>query len=101
MSAGPDPAMNGAPSVMRPGTLEGAMSAALDAVEQLARKASGADNPAEAQKLMSGALAGAQAFAVLDPNRLVGGDTPEARRDSVPEPSGTKDADRDGRIGEK
>lgn len=89
------------PPAMRPGNLESAMSALLDAVEQMARRASGTDVPAEAQKLMSAALAGSQAYAVLDPERITGGDTPEARKASVPTPAPTRDSDQDGKLGEK
>lgn len=40
-----------------------------------------------------------QAVTALDPARLQGGDTPDARRASVPEPPPVKDGDGDGEIG--
>lgn len=57
----------------------------------------------ETKELAAAALAFAQTLVVLDPTRLQGGDTPDARRASVPTPPqpGVRDGDRDGRIGER
>jgi hypothetical protein len=76
----------------------------LDAANMCATKASGDNNAAEAKDWAAAALQFAQAIVMLDPQRLAGGDTPQGRKSSLPEPAvtppATKDADRDGRIGE-
>lgn len=101
--AGPVPPDAAQPPVMEDGDLLGTMSALLRATQTLADQAaaSAVSSPAEAQKLMSAALAGAQSWSILNPLRITGGDTPEARADSVPTPPATTDGDRDGKIGER
>jgi hypothetical protein len=73
----------------------------------LAGKAAMAQSAAEAKDFADGALKCVQAIITLDPARLQGGDTAEARKESLPEPprvpdvqTGTKDADKDGKIAE-
>lgn len=69
----------------------------------LAGKAAMAQSAAEAKDFADGALKLVQAIITLDPTRLAGGDTPEARKASVPERpgGGTGDGDKDGVVGEK
>jgi hypothetical protein len=57
-------------------------------------------NAGEAKDFAQATLFVAQAIITLDPTRLQGGDTPEARKAATPERPATNDADRDGRIGE-
>lgn len=76
-----------------------AIHSLLNAVNQLAGKASMATSAAEAKDFMQGALAGAQTLITLDPTRLQGGDTPEGRAAATPRLPPTKDGDHDGRIG--
>lgn len=62
-----------------------------------AENAASEDSAAEAKDYAQAALSFAQAVITLDPSRLAGGDTPEARAASVPV---ARDGDRDGVIGE-
>jgi hypothetical protein len=74
----------------------------------LAGKAAMASSAAEAKDFADGALKMAQAIITLDPERLAGGDTPDARKRSMPTPPdaagktrpATGDGDHDGRVGE-
>jgi hypothetical protein len=76
----------------------------LDALNMCATKASADNSAAEAKDWAAASLQFAQAIVMLDPQRLAGGDTPQSRKSSLPDPAvtppATKDADRDGRIGE-
>jgi hypothetical protein len=74
----------------------------------LAGKAAMAQSAAEAKDFADAALKCVQAIITLDPQRLAGGDTPDARKASVPDRPETpssgrpavRDSDHDGRIGE-
>lgn len=66
----------------------------------LTRKSGMPESGPEAKAFADAALAIAQAIVVLDPDRLQGGDTAEARKASVPKVP-TRDTDRDGKTGEK
>lgn len=72
----------------------------LRVAQLLTSKAAGQQSAQEAKDFAAAALSIAQAIVVLDPNRLQGGDTPEARKASVPAVP-TRDTDRDGKTGEK
>src|SRR4051812_23817495 len=77
-----------------------AINALVNGVIQCAQAAAGEQNAAEAKDYAAAALSLAQAAITLDPSRLTGGDTPEARRDSVPpQLPPTKDGNKDGKIG--
>lgn len=90
------PEMNGSGPMVAPDpTL--LVSACLASAETLARKAAGATSMAEAKDAAQAALLLAQTVITLDPTRLAGGDTPEARAAAIPPVS---DGDRDGQIGE-
>src|SRR5687767_2726561 len=87
---------------VEPDPLGVAMEQMLDAAVMCGKKGAGATDAREVKEFAQSALAFAQAFAVLDPDRLQGGDTPEARVDAAPpQPTSTRDTDRDGKIGEK
>lgn len=84
-----------------------ATSALIRAVEICATKAAGDDRAAEVKDYAAAALSFAQAIITLDPERLTGGDTPDARKASMHDPAHngngntppTRDGDHDGRIG--
>lgn len=65
----------------------------------LAGKAKMAASAQEAKDFADAALKLSQIVITLDPNRLQGGDTPQARKDSLPDRPPAKDADHDGKIG--
>ena len=75
------------------------LQAQLDVAETLTRKAAGSSSAAEAKDFAQGALFIAQAITTLDPERMAGGETPEARKASTPTPP-TRDTDRDGKTDE-
>lgn len=60
---------------------------------------SSGSSAAEAKDFAQGALFLSQAVVTLDPSRIQGGDTPQARKASTPTPP-TRDTDRDGKAGE-
>lgn len=88
-----------APVPEAPDPVYEAGEAILHALTTCARKVAGEGSAAEAKDYAASALSLAQALITLDPTRLAGGDTPEAREASVPKPPPTSDGDRDGRIG--
>lgn len=92
---GPDPL------VAMAGKAAELLMAQLDAAELLATKAGGASSAAEARDFAQASLFMAQAVITLDPNRLQGGDTPQARKASVPTPPPIADGNKDGVIGSK
>jgi hypothetical protein len=67
-----------------------------NAIRQGASKAAMASSGAEFNDFAAGVLRFAQAITVLDPLRLAGGDTPEARAAATP----IADGDGDGVVGE-
>jgi hypothetical protein len=84
-----------------PGLLPATLLAAqLEVAETLVRKASGTESAAEAKDFAQASLFICQAVTTMDPDRLAGGETPEARKASTPTPP-TRDTDRDGKVGEK
>jgi hypothetical protein len=100
-----------APPVLPNGTvlsdLTGVQAASqmMRAIEACATKAAGDDRAAEVKDYAAAALSFAQAIITLDPTRLAGGDTPDARAASMPpqQPNGntppTKDGNHNGVIG--
>lgn len=86
------------PQVKVPVDQDEVLEELLRAVKVLAENAQSEPSAAEAKDYGQAALAFAQAHITLDPDRLVGGDTPEARVAAAPP---TRDGDRDGQIGEK
>jgi hypothetical protein len=75
------------------------VQALLRAIRVGAEKAAAADSAAEFKDFGNGALAFAQVIITLDPTRLAGGDTPQARADATPRLPATRDGNHDGRIG--
>lgn len=71
----------------------------MDSLKVCAQKAAGVESAAEADDFAGAALKLAQAIITLDPTRLEGGDTPEARKAAVPPRPAVRDGDKDGRIG--
>ena len=78
---------------------EALLAAQLEVAETLTRKAGAAESAAEAKDFMQAQLFACQAIVTMDPERLQGGDTPEARKASTPTPP-TRDTDRDGKLNE-
>lgn len=100
-SAGPQPG-----AVLSDGTrVEDPLVAAnmlLRAVRICASKAAGEHRAAEAKDYGLAALQFAQAIITLDPTRLAGGDTPQARAAATPQQPAkppVKDGNRNGVIG--
>lgn len=71
----------------------------LHAILIVAGKAAMAESAAEANDFGKAALAFAQAIITLDPTRLAGGDTPEARAAAAPTRPPVKDGNHNGIIG--
>lgn len=72
----------------------------LHAINIMAQKAAASVSAAESKDFAQASLAFAQTIITLDPTRLQGGDTPDARAASTPpQLPPTKDGDHDGRIG--
>lgn len=102
MSADQMPEQPPAPQGPPPESLERTMEACLRAARTAAEDSAGVQDARETKELGAAALSFAQAFTVLDPSRLQGGDTPEARRASTPPQTPTgRDGDRDGQVGER
>lgn len=79
-------------------------NALLRAVKVCAENSAGSQVSQESADYGTAALKFAQAVVMLDPSRLQGGDTPEARKSALPDPApnmpATKDGDGDGEVGE-
>jgi hypothetical protein len=99
MSAQPDPAAAPESAPMDEAG-QALLQVQLDAARVTAQKAAGAVSAQEAKDFADASLKMAQAIVMLDPNRMAGGDTPEARKASTPQPA-TRDTDRDGKVGER
>jgi hypothetical protein len=97
MSLDPEQMPDVPPAAVVPADPVFAMNAMISAMGLCAKKAGAEDNAAEAKDYAAAAQSLAQALVVLDPSRLQGGDTPDARAASVP---ATSDGDHDGRVGE-
>lgn len=75
------------------------INALLAAIRSGSEKAAAATSAAEYNDFAKGALGFAQTIITMDPSRLAGGDTPEARAAAAPKLPPTKDGDKDGKIG--
>lgn len=93
----PMPLPNGTVPEQRP-IVEAAL---LRGIRLLAENAASDTSAAEAKDYAAAAKSLADALITLDPTRLQGGDTPDARKASVPSPPPRRDGDRDGQIGER
>lgn len=88
------------PPTARVADLGEVMNALLIAIQRSAENGAMASDQRETKECAQAAQAYAQAFVILDPTRLQGGDTPEARVAATPvQPQ--RDGDRDGQVGEK
>lgn len=76
-----------------------ALAGLYELLGQWVTKAKTVNVPQEADDWGKGILALAQAAAVIDPQRLVGGDHPESRLAAAPKVP-VRDSDGDGQIGE-
>lgn len=78
-------------------------NALLTAAKVAAENSAASQVSQEASDYGTAALKFAQAVTTLDPSRLQGGDTPQARKAAAPDPTPnlppTKDGDADGKIG--
>lgn len=94
----PDQPMGGGVTAEDPARGVNALLRAIRVCAEDGTAAAGKD-PRETKELAQAAQAFAQTLVLLDPTRLAGGDTPEARLASVPTPPPTRDGDHDGKIG--
>lgn len=89
------------PPVVRE-SLDDVLNALLIAIKRSAEDGAGAQDQRETKECAQAAQAYAQAYVILDPTRLQGGDTPEARVSATPpQVPATRDGDRDGQVGEQ
>lgn len=90
------PTIGGMP-IEDPAALTNALMAACRTCAQ--RATSGGEDGRDVKDNATAALALAQALITLDPTRLQGGDTPEARAAAAPRLPATSDGDHDGVVG--
>lgn len=77
--------------------LEEVMQAMLRAAKAAAENAATAQDTREMDEAAKAAKNFSEAYAILDPTRLEGGDTPEARKEAAPPRPMPRDGDSDGK----